>query len=216
MFVFCSDSLFGSRDRKALGAGKSEKKFMKKLLLVAVVYAFSLTLSAQDLKSVLTGVVKSALGDKITTAETIIGTWNYSAPECRFESENFLAQAGSETISSRIESKMEPIYQKLGLENSVFVFNEDGTYSLTLKKKTSNGTYVFDKEEKTLTMTNKLGLSMKANVIVTGKTMYLLFKADKLMAALKILTSVTSKESSAIASLAGNYDGLLLGFELKK
>lgn len=51
---------------------------------------------------------------------------------------------------------------------------------------------------------------------MTGKTMYLLFKADKLMAALKVLTSVTSKDTSALASLAGNYDGLLLGFELKK
>ena len=46
--------------------------------------------------------------------------------------------------------------------------------------------------------------------------MYLLFKADKLMAALKILMSVTSKNNSAVASLAENYDGLLLGFELKK
>lgn len=189
---------------------------MKKLLSVAVVCVFSLTLSAQDLKSVLTGVVKSALGDKLTTAETVVGTWSYSAPECRFESESLLAQAGSEAISSRIESKMEPVYQKLGMESSVFVFNEDGTYGLTLKKKTSNGTYVFDKKEKTLTMTNKLGLSMKADVIVTGKTMYLLFKADKLMAALKVLTSVTSKDTSALASLAGKYDGLLLGFELKK
>lgn len=189
---------------------------MKKLLSVAVVCVFSLTLSAQDLKSVLTGAVKSALGDKLTTAATVIGIWSYSAPECRFESESLLAQAGSEAISSRIESKMEPIYQKLGMESSVFVFNEDGTYGLTLKKKTSNGTYVFDKEEKTLTMTNKLGLSMKADVIVTGKTMYLLFKADKLMAALKVLTSVTSKDTSALASLAGKYDGLLLGFELKK
>ena len=34
--------------------------------------------------------------------------------------------------------------------------------------------------------------------------------------ALKILMSVTSKNNSAVASLAENYDGLLLGFELKK
>ena len=111
---------------------------------------------------------------------------------------------------------MKPIYQKLGLESSVFVFNEDGTYRLALKKRTLNGTYVFDREEKTITMTNKLGVSLKAQVVVTGKTMYLLFKADKLMAALKILMSVTSKNNSAVASLAENYDGLLLGFELKK
>ena len=79
--------------------------------------------------------------------ESVVGTWSYSAPECRFESENLLAQAGGEAVSARIESKMEPIYQKLGIESSVFVFNEDGTYKLTLKKKTSNGTYVFDEEE---------------------------------------------------------------------
>lgn len=189
---------------------------MKKFVLIVVVCVCSLMVSAQDLKSILSGVVKSAIGDKMTTVESVVGTWNYSAPECRFESENLLAQAGGEAVSARIEDKVKPIYQKLGLESSVFAFNEDGTYRLALKKRTLNGTYVFDREEKTITMTNKLGVSLKAQVVVTGKTMYLLFKADKLMAALKVLTSVTSKNGSAVSSLAQNYDGLLLGFELKK
>ena len=189
---------------------------MKRLVLIVGMCVCSFVVSAQDLKSIFSGVVKSVIGDKLTTAESVVGTWNYSAPECRFESENPLAQAGGEAVSARIEDKVKPIYQKLGLESSVFVFNEDGTYRLALKKRTLNGTYVFDREEKTITMTNKLGVSLKAQVVVTGKTMYLLFKADKLMAALKILMSVTSKNNSAVASLAENYDGLLLGFELKK
>ena len=49
--------------------------------------------------------------------------------------------------------------------------------------------------------------------------MSLLFNADKLMSALKALTSLTSQTSSAasaVNSLADNYDGLQLGFELEK
>ena len=61
---------------------------MKKFVLIVVVCVCSLMVSAQDLKSILSGVVKSAIGDKMTTVESVVGTWSYSAPECRFESEN--------------------------------------------------------------------------------------------------------------------------------
>ena len=51
---------------------------------------------AQDLKSILSGVAKAVVGNKATTASSIIGTWTYSGPECQFESENLLAKAGGE------------------------------------------------------------------------------------------------------------------------
>ena len=100
---------------------------MKRLVLIVGMCVCSFVVSAQDLKSIFSGVVKSVIGDKLTTAESVVGTWNYSAPECRFESENLLAQAGGEAVSARIEDKVKPIYQKLGLESSVFAFNEEGT-----------------------------------------------------------------------------------------
>ena len=47
---------------------------------------------AQDLKSILTGVAKAAIGNKATTAHSIVGTWSYQAPECQFESDQLLGK----------------------------------------------------------------------------------------------------------------------------
>lgn len=68
-------------------------------------------------------------------------------------------------------------------------------------------------------MTGKLGLKTVAYVTVTGNDMSMVFKADKLMSILKTITGAASKVNSTAAtinSVAGAYDGLMLGFELKK
>ena len=88
-----------------------------------------------------------------------------------------------------------------------------------MKRATSNGTYSFDAESKTLTLKTKVGVSVKAHVEVLGSTMSLQFNADKLMSALQALTNLVSKinsTASAVNSLADNYDGLMLGFVLEK
>ncbi len=174
---------------------------------------------AQDLKSILTGVAKAVVGNKATTASSIIGTWTYSGPECQFESENLLAKAGGEMAAKEVEEKMIAVYNKVGMNNIRYTFNEDGTYSYQMKKRTVTGSYVFDDAAKTITMTGKLGLKTVAYVTVTGNDMSMVFKADKLMSILKTITGAASKVNSTAAtinSVAEAYDGLMLGFELKK
>lgn len=189
------------------------------LLVVLLTGVGAMAVNAQDWKSVLSGVVKTVVGDKLTTDNSITGTWVFVAPECQFESDNFLAKAGGEAVSSKIEQKLEPVYNKIGLDSCMLVFNADSTYTLQLKRASSNGTYSFDSENKTLTLKTKLGVSVKAHVEVLGSTMSLQFNADKLMSALQALTNLVSKinsTASTVNSLAGNYDGLRLGFELEK
>ena len=174
---------------------------------------------AQDLKSILSGVAKAVVGNKATTASSIIGTWTYSGPECQFESENLLAKAGGEMAAKEVEEKMIAVYNKVGMNNIRYTFNEDGTYSYQMKKRTVTGSYVFDDAAKTITMTGKLGLKTVAYVTVTGNDMSMVFKAAKLMSILKTITGAASKVNSTAAtinSVAEAYDGLMLGFELKK
>ena len=174
---------------------------------------------AQDLKSVLSGVVKNVVGDKTTTESSIIGTWTYAAPECQFESDNLLAKAGGEMAAKEVEEKIQAVYEKVGMEGCQYTFGEDGSYSCTIKGKTSSGTYTFDSDAKTVTMKGKLGIKTVAYVTVTGDSMSLVFKADKLMSVLKTVTSAASSvnsTASTINSIADSYDGLRLGFELKK
>ena len=105
------------------------------------------------------------------------------------------------------------------MEGCQYTFGEDGSYSCTIKGKTSSGTYTFDSDAKTVTMKSKLGIKTVAYVTVTGDSMSLVFKADKLMSVLKTLTGAASSvnsTASTINSIADSYDGLRLGFELKK
>lgn len=193
---------------------------MKKLLLL--VFLFNLlcvSAFSQDWKSILSGVAKEVIGDKLTTAESFVGTWEYVSPACKFESDNLLAKAGGEAAAVQVEQKLEPVYNKIGLDSCELTFKKDSTYVLQLKKGTSSGTYSFDAENKTLVLKTKLGVAVKAQVEVVGNTMNLHFNADKLMSALQMLTNLASKinaNASTINSLISNYDGLMLGLELKR
>lgn len=196
-----------------------KKTLLKSIWILLVMCGVSANAGAQDLKSILSGVTKAVVGNKATTASSIIGTWTYSGPECQFESENLLAKAGGEMAAKEVEEKMIAVYNKVGMNNIRYTFNEDGTYSYQMKKRTVTGSYVFDDAAKTITMTGKLGLKTVAYVTVTGNDMSMVFKADKLMSILKTITGAASKVNSTAAtinSVAEAYDGLMLGFELKK
>ena len=196
-----------------------KKTLLKSIWILLVMCGVSANAGAQDLKSILSGVAKAVVGNKATTASSIIGTWTYSGPECQFESENLLAKAGGEMAAKEVEEKMIAVYKKVGMNNIRYTFNEDGTYSYQMKKRTVTGSYVFDDAAKTITMTGKLGLKTVAYVTVTGNDMSMVFKADKLMSILKTITGAASKVNSTAAtinSVAEAYDGLMLGFELKK
>lgn len=192
---------------------------LKNLWVLVMMCMVSAGAGAQDLKSILSGVAKAVVGNKATTASSIVGTWSYAGPQCQFESENLLSKAGGEVAAKEVEEKMKSVYEKVGMNNIQYTFNEDGTYSYKMKKRTVNGTYVFDDTEKTITMTGKLGIKTIAHVTVTGDEMSLVFNADKLMSVLKTITGAASKVNATagtINSVAGSYDGLMLGFELKK
>ena len=196
-----------------------KKTILKSIRILLVMCGVSANAGAKDLKSILSGVAKAVVGNKATTASSIIGTWTYSGPECQFESENLLAKAGGEMAAKEVEEKMIAVYNNVGMNNIRYTFNEDGTYSYQMKKRTVTGSYVFDDAAKTITMTGKLGLKTVAYVTVTGNDMSMVFKADKLMSILKTITGAASKVNSTAAtinSVAEAYDGLMLGFELKK
>jgi uncharacterized membrane protein len=198
-----------------------KKNLMMKVALMAMfLFATTTHSDAQSLKNILSTVAKTVVGDKATTATSIVGTWKYSQPECTFESENLLTQAGGEVAAAKVEAKLATVYKTLKLTTISYTFNSDNTYSYSLKGKSYSGTYTFDSDKKTVTMTSTtLGTSLTAYVATTGSTMTLTFDASKLMTALQTISSAASSlnsTASLISTLAGSYDGMLLGFELTK
>lgn len=188
--------------------------------MIVWVCAMSLPTHAQDLKSILQGLANTVVGDKTTTAASLIGTWNYVSPECQFKGDNLLTNAGGEVAAAKVEEQMKKVMDKLGINTIQFIFNQDGTCSYKIKKKTVSGTYTFNEKDKTVTIKiGKKGLTTTAHVVTLGKNMSFVFNADKLMSALKTITGAASKvnsTASTINSLANNFNGMMLGFELKK
>lgn len=194
---------------------------MKKIVcILALLCAFAVQADAQNLKDILTGVVKNVVGDKTTTANSIVGTWKYVAPACQFKGENLLTNIGGDTAGSEVEKKIEPLYQKAGLNTIEYTFNEDKTCSYIVKGKKVEGTYEFDPEAKTITIKGgKLGVKVTAQVVTLGSNMSFLFDADKLLSVVKTITGVASKfstQASALNKLTEKFNGLLVGFELQK
>lgn len=193
------------------------KKF---ICIIALFCAVSVNANAQDLKSILSGIAQQVVGDKATTATSILGTWTYVKPDCQFKGDNLLVNAGGEVASAKVEEKLEGVMNKVGINNIQFTFNDDGTFTYTIKKKKASGTYIFDAETKTVAMKlGKLGMNVTAHVVTLGSNMSFVFNADKLMSVLKTITGAASKvnsTASTINSLASNFDGLMLGFEMKK
>ena len=75
------------------------------------------------LNDVLTGgtlsnVITSVIGAQTVTKQNLIGTWKYSGPGCAFTSENLLAKAGGEVAAAQVKQKLQPYYQKIGINSS--------------------------------------------------------------------------------------------------
>ena len=194
---------------------------MKKLLcIISLLCAVSVQVNAQGLKDILKGVVSEVVGDKATTATSIVGTWDYVGPDCQLKGDDLLKNIGGQAAGEELEKKLEDIYKKAGLNTIQYTFNEDKTCSYTVKGKKVEGTYEFDAEAKTVTIkAGKLGIKTTAHIVTLGSNMSFVFDADKLFSVVKTITGAASKfnaSAAAINQLASKFDGMMLGFELKK
>lgn len=198
-----------------------------RFLLTGLILTVSTSVSAQDWKSVLGGVVNKVeeTVSKVNESVSIVGTWKYTAPDCKFQSDDLLSKAGGEVAAKKVEEQMSNYLSKLGFnENTVYVFNADSTYTSTVAGRTVSGTYSYNKDTNEMTLKTKIGLKMTAQVstsLLNGGSMSLLFKADKLMSLAQTVTgAVAGKSSNAtittLNTVLSQYDGLLLGFEMKK
>ena len=194
---------------------------MKKLIcIMALLCAVAVQADAQSLKDILSGAVKQVVGDKATTETSLIGTWTYVGPDCQLKGDDLLKNIGGDAAGVEVEKKMEPIYEKAGLNTIQYTFNEDKTCSYTIKGKKVEGTYVFDPEAKTITIqAGRLKVKTVAHVVTLGSNMSFVFDANKIFSVVKTITGATSSlnaSASAINKLLEEFDGMMIGFELKK
>lgn len=161
--------------------------------------------------------VQELLGIAIPEVE-IPGTWSYVDVAVEFTSADALTNAGGKVAAQTVEEKLAPMLTKVGIKQGAFTFTfeEDGTLTTTLAKKTVKGTWKYDKENESVT----LGLSGKeftTRMTAGEKNINILFKADKLLELIKTVSSTSSNATLAtIGAIAKTYDGMNIGFECEK
>lgn len=162
-------------------------------------------------------VVKEVTGTAVV--KDITGKWNYSGSAVQFDSDNLLNKAGGTVAASTVESQLDAQLSKVGITAGAtsFTFNEDGSFTSIVGKRTLKGTYTYDSSASTIHMKFSGLIGMDAAVSGSSSAMSMLFDADKL---LQLVTFLGSKVNNAtiksITTIAESYDGMKLGMEMKR
>lgn len=176
-------------------------------------------------QSGLGGALGSVLGTLTASnkfsPESMVGTWNYSSPAVGFASDNVLKKVGGAAAASALEQKLQPYYQKAGLESVSLTVNDDLSFTMKIKAISLNGTISKDADNNLVFNFQafkkiKLG-SLKTIATKSGDTLTVVFDATGLMKVLNAISSVAKLQSlSTLNSLLQSYDGLYIGFKMKK
>ena len=169
--------------------------------------------------SIINGILKNVIGSGTFSKQDLCAhTWKYSKPGCAFTSENLLAKAGGEIAANKVEEKLGEYYSKFGFSgsNTYFTFKTDGTFAAKIDGKSWQGNYTFDEKTHAIQMKGLI-LSMSGYATKTTNGISLLFDQKKLLNLIKTIGSLKGNSTlSALGTIANNYDGLRVGFEMTK
>ena len=163
-------------------------------------------------------VLTSVLGLDKVTKSSLIGTWKYEQPGCAFTSKNLLAQAGGEAVATSIKEKLAGYYSTVGVKtsNTQVTFNQDGTFKAKIAGKSWQGNWTFDEANYKITMQGLL-LNVNCYAKKNANGIGLLFEAKKLLTVLQTMATLSGNQTAqSIGDLSKNYDGVRVGFDMKK
>lgn len=195
---------------------------MRRIFITLIALFTISTVNAQGwldaLKKVATEAVDKAT-DGALTKIAIVGSWSYSAPAVKLDGEDTLTSLSGSALSATLGSKMENIFAKVGIVKGAcsVTFNEDGTFTMPIKSRNISGTYTYNNEDHSLTMT--LGQEKKVEVkgfaYISGANLQLVFQINKLT---DFLVNVGSSVSSlsTVTNLIKQYENIYLGFEFAR
>lgn len=168
-------------------------------------------------------VVNGVLSNSNITIKDIVGTWNYVEPAVEFKSDNLLQKAGGAAAAKTITNKIKPFFDKANMDRLVFTVAEDGTFKLgvggvsasgTIEKSTDGGCFIFNFKAGGKVNLGKINAYMSKNV--SGQ-LTLTFDASKIISLVNTIAKISSNSTvQTVSSLLNSYDGLTVGFLMKK
>lgn len=177
-------------------------------------------LNSSTLEKTVTGLT----GGKPLTLENVEGKWVYTNPAVQLKGDNALKNVAASVATAELEKKLKNICAKAGIVEGAFsyTFNKDNTFSNTLKDRSLKGSFTINSDAKTIEFHYaKIGkfdaLKMTGHIIMSSNGMSILFEADKLLDLISKVSSISNNSTlNSIGTLAKQYNGMMLGFTLKK
>ncbi len=168
------------------------------------------------------GLISNVTANNKFSVDDIVGTWNYTSPAVSFESDNALMKIGGAGAATAVEEKLSPYYNQLGFNKTVLTVEADHSFTMKLGLLSLKGTIEKDETDNGLVFYfsafGKISLGqVKAHATKSGSTLNLTFDATRLIEILtKISSTLNISTLKTVTSLLDNYDGIYMGFKLKK
>ena len=126
----------------------------------------------------------------------------------------------AQELINKVKSKCCGIkdYDKLGLasSNTYITLNSDGTFSSKINGKSFSGKWTFDEDASLLTLKGTL-LTINGYAKRNTNGISILFEATKLLSLMQTMAAISGNSTlQGIGELSKNYDGLRIGFDMKK
>ncbi len=175
-------------------------------------------LSAVTSGNALGNILQSFIGSTTVKEADLIGSWQYSTPGCAFSSEKLLAQAGGEAVAAQVKQKLAQPYKTVGINssNTSITFSENKKFTASIAGKSMSGTYTFDESTQRIRLT-MLILSIDGYAKKNSDGIGILFESTKLLTMFQTVAAFSGNSTlQTISDLSKNYDGLRMGFDMKK
>lgn len=172
--------------------------------------------STNDLISGLTSIFSSK---KQASEKSIVGTWVYAEPAIVLKSDNILSNVAAKVAAGKIEDKLAGVLSKYGIKEGMLsiTFNEDGTFTENIGKKTIKGKWTVKDSKLNLTFGTLKSKTIPITTQLEGNQLLFVTDASKLLDFVKNISSKSSNSNiKTITKLMDNVTGMQAGLTMKK
>lgn len=172
--------------------------------------------STNDLISGLTSIFSSK---KQASEKAIVGTWVYAEPAIVLKSDNILSNVAAKVAAGKIEDKLAGVLSKYGIKEGLLsiTFNEDGTFTENIGKKTIKGKWTVKDSKLNLTFGTLKPKTIPITTQLEGSQLLFVTDASKLLDFVKNISSKSSNSNiKTITKLMDNVTGMQAGLTMKK
>lgn len=209
-------------------------KILKLIMVGVITMASTISVNAQSIGDILGSLGSggnngsgSILGNMLEGVFTktnlslsdLVGEYQATGPAVTFKSDNFLQKAGGIAGAAAIESKINPYYEKYGLNNMSLTVDEEANFTMKIKSLSLKGTITKNESDGTFDFNFKVvGINLgkfTAYIEKSGKNLNLMFDATKLKSFISAVAKFTGNSmASTVGSILDSYDGMCVGWKM--